>query len=33
LPLPSPETARRLAEVLSTISDALLHSGSANRSH
>ena len=33
LPLPSPETARRLAEVLSTISDALLSKGSANRSH
>lgn len=32
LPLPSPETARRLADVLSTISDALLRSGSANRS-
>ncbi|WP_434715452.1 DEAD/DEAH box helicase [Paraburkholderia sp. A3RO-2L] len=31
LPLPSSETARRLAEVLSTISDALLRNGSANR--
>ncbi len=32
LPLPSPEAARRLAEVLSTISDALLRNGSAKRS-
>lgn len=32
LPLPSPETARRLADVLSTISDALLRNGTANRS-
>jgi superfamily II DNA or RNA helicase len=32
LPLPSPETAKRLVDVLSTISDALLRNGSANRS-